>query len=328
MYRAALGLLIPNRDLIELPLNGRNFTQLGLHFVVPQLDIEELIAFIPAAVRPTIEGEVRDVTELATLGLLWIALVFTALLGLTRAFVPEREQRTMDVLILAPCDRSAIWLAKSIAVFLFLVVAELVALPAFSLFFEPDRLADDRGRRARERRHLRGRHANRRDGGRRQGARAGPAAALPADGDPGGRRRRRRERRGRCELPALPRALRRGLRPARVGVLRVRRRRDLTGLTALPVYDAAVTETLKRNRLPVLAGVTAGLFALSIGLIFFYAPEDADQGISQRIFYFHVPLALTAYACFALGRVEGAAAPLEARREAPTSRATSRSTRA
>ena len=28
-YRAALGLLIPNRDLIELPLNGRNFTQLG-----------------------------------------------------------------------------------------------------------------------------------------------------------------------------------------------------------------------------------------------------------------------------------------------------------
>ena len=31
------------------------------------------------------------------------------------------------------------------------------------------------------------------------------------------------------------------------------------------------------------------------------APEDADQGISQRIFYFHVPIALTAYACFGLG---------------------------
>jgi heme exporter protein C len=30
-------------------------------------------------------------------------------------------------------------------------------------------------------------------------------------------------------------------------------------------------------------------------------PTDADQGISQRIFYFHVPLALTAYACFAWG---------------------------
>ena len=60
-------------------------------------------------------------------------------------------------------------------------------------------------------------------------------------------------------------------------------------------------ETLKRNRLVALAGVTTGLFALSIGLIFFYAPGDVDQGISQRIFYFHVPLALTAYICFAWG---------------------------
>ena len=31
------------------------------------------------------------------------------------------------------------------------------------------------------------------------------------------------------------------------------------------------------------------------------APEDADQGISQRIFYIHVPIALTAYFCFGLG---------------------------
>lgn len=31
------------------------------------------------------------------------------------------------------------------------------------------------------------------------------------------------------------------------------------------------------------------------------APEDADQGISQRIFYLHVPVALTAYFCFGLG---------------------------
>ncbi len=41
--------------------------------------------------------------------------------------------------------------------------------------------------------------------------------------------------------------------------------------------------------------------AVSVTLIFFVAPEDADQGISQKIFYFHVPIALTAYACFGLG---------------------------
>jgi heme exporter protein C len=39
----------------------------------------------------------------------------------------------------------------------------------------------------------------------------------------------------------------------------------------------------------------------AIGLIFFYAPTDADQGFSQRIFYFHVPIALTSYVCFGWG---------------------------
>ena len=40
-------------------------------------------------------------------------------------------------IVLAPSDRSAIWLGKSAAVFVFLAVIELVALPAFALFFSP-----------------------------------------------------------------------------------------------------------------------------------------------------------------------------------------------
>jgi heme exporter protein C len=36
-------------------------------------------------------------------------------------------------------------------------------------------------------------------------------------------------------------------------------------------------------------------------LAFYWAPEDADQGFSQKIFYVHVPIALTAYVCFGLG---------------------------
>ena len=74
-------------------------------------------------------------SDLAAGGLLWVAILFTALLGLGRAFVPEREQRTFDGLVLAPSDRSAIWLAKAIATFAFLAAAELVALPVFALFF-------------------------------------------------------------------------------------------------------------------------------------------------------------------------------------------------
>ncbi len=37
---------------------------------------------------------------------------------------------------------------------------------------------------------------------------------------------------------------------------------------------------------------------LGLALALLWAPEDADQGFSQRIFYVHVPVALTAYGCF------------------------------
>jgi heme exporter protein B len=77
-----------------------------------------------------------DASERASVGLLWVAILFTALLGITRAFIPEREQRVLDGLVLAPVDRSAIWLGKVVATLAFLGAAELVALPAFGLFFE------------------------------------------------------------------------------------------------------------------------------------------------------------------------------------------------
>jgi heme exporter protein B len=78
-----------------------------------------------------------DSSRLAAAGMLWIALLFTALLALVRSFVAEREGAVIDGLILAPCDRSAIWLGKVIGVVAFLVAAEVVALPAYALFFQP-----------------------------------------------------------------------------------------------------------------------------------------------------------------------------------------------
>ena len=75
--------------------------------------------------------------DTAAYGLLWVAIVFTALLGLARAWVPEQEHRVLDGLVLAPCDRSTIWLGKTLAALAFLGAAELVALPAFALFFAP-----------------------------------------------------------------------------------------------------------------------------------------------------------------------------------------------
>ena len=56
-----------------------------------------------------------------------------------------------------------------------------------------------------------------------------------------------------------------------------------------------------RVSLPVLALASLVLVTLALALVFFVVPNDANQGFSQRIFYFHVSIAFTAYACFAGG---------------------------
>jgi heme exporter protein C len=62
-----------------------------------------------------------------------------------------------------------------------------------------------------------------------------------------------------------------------------------------------LSTSLPSNRGVALALLAALLLGGGAGLALLWAPEDADQGISQRIFYIHVPVALTAYACFAWG---------------------------
>ena len=79
--------------------------------------------------------------------------------------------------------------------------------------------------------------------------------------------------------------------------------------------------------LPGLAAIAAVAMGVALLLALVIAPEDADQGISQRIFYIHVPIALTAYFCFGLG-ASRLSSSSGAGTSATTSRATSRSIRA
>jgi heme exporter protein C len=58
---------------------------------------------------------------------------------------------------------------------------------------------------------------------------------------------------------------------------------------------------VRRISLPVLASASLVLVTLALALVFFVVPNDADQGFSQRIFYFHVSIAFTAYLCFGAG---------------------------
>ena len=54
------------------------------------------------------------------------------------------------------------------------------------------------------------------------------------------------------------------------------------------------------------ATAAAVLMAVALAMIFFYVPTDVDQGYSQRIFYFHVPIAITTYVLFAWGALNAA----------------------
>lgn len=55
--------------------------------------------------------------------------------------------------------------------------------------------------------------------------------------------------------------------------------------------------------LRTLSIATVAAIALAFSLVFFYAPLDADQGFVQKVFYLHVPLAITALLGFIAGGV-------------------------
>jgi heme exporter protein C len=55
------------------------------------------------------------------------------------------------------------------------------------------------------------------------------------------------------------------------------------------------------RRLRGLSLATVTTIALALGLVFFYAPMDADQGFIQKIFYIHVPLAIVSLCGFMFG---------------------------
>ncbi len=82
----------------------------------------------------TFDLRVDNVSAIAP-GVLWIAFLFASLLGLGRTLAAEREQHSMDRLLLCPVDRKAIYLAKLLGNLLFIGVVEIVALPIYALLF-------------------------------------------------------------------------------------------------------------------------------------------------------------------------------------------------
>src|SRR5437773_3757601 len=68
-------------------------------------------------------------------GILWLALVFAGLVAFGRTFAAEREQASLEAMLMTPASPVAIFAGKALAATLLLVVCEVVLLPPLTLFF-------------------------------------------------------------------------------------------------------------------------------------------------------------------------------------------------
>jgi heme exporter protein B len=83
------------------------------------------------------QGTGRDIQSNAP-GLLWVAYVFAALIGLNRAFAIELENDALAGLALAPVDRGWVFVGKAIANFVLIGVVQVLTAAAFALVFDLD----------------------------------------------------------------------------------------------------------------------------------------------------------------------------------------------
>ena len=88
--------------------------------------VTTFVVFHFALNRSSVEGDLAA-------GILWVTLLFAAILGVNRLFVADADQGGFDGFLLAPVNRSAMLFAKVLTLLAYLIVLELVAVPAFAL---------------------------------------------------------------------------------------------------------------------------------------------------------------------------------------------------
>ena len=93
-----------------------------------------VVLFSFAFLKETDSGEVVAVAEI-TPGFLWVAVLFSATLGMARAFDRERESDTMRGLLLSPAPRAALFLGKAVGLFVLMAMVEAVVVPLCWFFF-------------------------------------------------------------------------------------------------------------------------------------------------------------------------------------------------
>jgi len=68
-------------------------------------------------------------------GILWMVLVFAGLIAFGRTFSAERDQGSLEPMLMTPAGRTAIFAGKAGAAALLLIACEAVLVPGLGLFF-------------------------------------------------------------------------------------------------------------------------------------------------------------------------------------------------
>ncbi len=79
-------------------------------------------------------GKLAAAREVAT-GFLWITILLAGTLGLNRSLMSEQENRSLEAVLMAPIDRSAIYIGKVASVTAFTLLVEAILIPIFTAFF-------------------------------------------------------------------------------------------------------------------------------------------------------------------------------------------------
>src|SRR5258706_3689333 len=123
MRAIAVALAVARKDLMS-EWRTRELVPALAQFVVLALIIANFGFQIDARNAPSIAP-----------GVLWMVLVFAGLVAFERAFAAEREQASLEAMLMTPASPVAIFAGKALAATLLLIGCEAVLLPALALFF-------------------------------------------------------------------------------------------------------------------------------------------------------------------------------------------------
>jgi heme exporter protein B len=71
-------------------------------------------------------------------GIMWVAFVFTGIIGLGKSFTAELQNDCLENLQMNPIPRGAIYLGKLASNLLFMLIVEVILFPLFVIFFNLD----------------------------------------------------------------------------------------------------------------------------------------------------------------------------------------------